>query len=204
VADAKTHDLRAALREADWEALLPRLVDYTERRLRRLGWVVGQDKEASAVSVQGVINDAIDRCLAGSRTWNADDPPELGAFLCGVIKSITSIEKKKQKRGKADLLENLNATTPDPAPSAETNLAEADDEGRKAVRAAFEECVKGDDKLELLYLAILEGNLKREEIAAALGWTADEVTAARIKLQRRLVAQFPALFASYKKTRVPS
>ena len=72
------------------------------------------------------------------------------------------------------------------------------------MRAAFEECVKGDEKLELLYLAVLDGNVKREEVAAALGWTVDEVTAARIKLQRRLVAQgFPALFASYKKTRVP-
>lgn len=204
MADGKTRDLRAALREADWEALLPRLVDYTERRLRRLGWTVGEDKEPSVVSVREMIDEAIDRCLTGSRNWNADDPPELGAFLCGVIKSITWAAKKKQLRSKIDSLEGQHETTADPQPSVETVLADEQDDGRRAVRAAFDECVKGDDKLELLYLAILDGNLKREEIATALDWSSDEVTAARIKLQRRLVAQFPGLFASFRKTRVRS
>ncbi len=106
------------------------------------------------------------------------------------------------QRNKTDSVEDIGAEAADPTPSIESVLNDADDEGRCAVRAAFEACVKGDDKLESLYLAIIDGNLKREEIAAALGWTPDEVSAARNKLQRRLVAQFPALFASYKKTRV--
>ena len=202
VAEGKKRELRAALREADWEALLPRLVAYTEVRLRRVGWIVGKDEEPSAVSVEEVINDAIDRCLTGSRTWNDEDPPELGAFLCGVVKSISSISRKKTKRNKTDALEDIGAEVADPTPTIESVLSDADDEGRCAVRAAVEACVKGDDKLESLYLAVIDGNLKREEIAAALGWTPDEVSAARNKLQRRLVAQFPAHFASYKKTRV--
>lgn len=202
VAAGTKRELRAALREADWEALLPRLVAYTERRLRRVGWVVGKDEEPSAVSVEEVINLAIDKCLIGSRNWNEDDPPELGAFLCGVIKSISSISRKKRKRDRTDSIEDIGPDAADPAPSIESVLGEADDEGRRAVRAAFEACVKGDDKLESLYLAIIDGNLKREEIAKALGWTPDEVSAARNKLQRRLVAQFPAQFASHKKTRV--
>jgi hypothetical protein len=194
-------DVRAALREADWEALLPRLVAYAERRLRRVGWIVGKDEEPSAMSVEEVINDAIDRCLTGSRTWGTDDPPELGAFLCGVIRSITSISRKKLRRNKADSVEDIAVDLADPTPSVERILADEDDEGRRAVLAAVEACVKGDDKLESLYLAIIDGDLKREALASTLGWTPDEVTAARNKLQRRLVAQFPAQFASFKKTR---
>jgi hypothetical protein len=202
VVEGTKRELRAALREADWEALLPRLVAYTERRLRQVGWIAGNDEEPSAVSVEEVINDAIDRCLAGSRTWNDDDPPELGALLCGVIRSITSISRKKKKRNKTDSLEDTAVETADPSPSIESTLSDADDEGRCAVRAAVEACVKGDEKLESLYLAIVDGNLKREEIATALGWTPEEVSAARNKLQRRLMAQFPAQFSSHKRTRV--
>ena len=202
VAAGTKRELRAALREADWEALLPRLVAYAERRLRRVGWILGEDEEPSAVSVEEVINEAIDRCLTGSRTWNEDDPPELGAFLCWVIKSISSISRKKKKRNKTDSFEDVGPDAADPAPNIESVQSEAEDEGRRAVRAAFEACVKGDDRLESLYLAIIDGNLKREEIAAALSWTPDEVSAARNKLQRRLVAQFPAQFASCKKIRV--
>ena len=51
VAAGTKRELRAALREADWEALLPRLVAYAERRLRRVGWILGEDEEPSAVSV---------------------------------------------------------------------------------------------------------------------------------------------------------
>jgi hypothetical protein len=202
VASENTRDLRAALREADWEGLLPRLVSYAERRLRRLGWTVGWDEEPSAVSVEQVINDAIERCLEGSRTWNVDAPPELGAFLCGVIKSITSTERKKEVRSKLDLIEDGAASARDPALTVDELLQQ--EEGRAAICASIELCVEGDDKLELLYLAILDGTVKREEIATALGWTLNDVSAARIKLQRRLVAKFPEQFASHKKARVSS
>jgi hypothetical protein len=194
-------DVRSALREADWDALLPRLVAYAERRIRRVGWIIGKDEEPSAMSVEEVINDAIDRCLTGSRTWGVDDPPELGAFLCGVIRSITSISRKKLKRNRTDSVEDRGVEPADPTPSIESILSDEDDEGRRAVRAAVEACVKGDDKLESLYLAIIGGDVKREAIASTLGWSPDEVTAARNKLQRRLVAQFPAMFATFKRTR---
>ena len=58
----------------------------------------------------------------------------------------------------------------------------------------------GDSRLEELYLAIsVEGHTKREDIAEALGWSVDDVTAARVKLQRRLVSQFPELFSKARK-----
>ena len=90
------------------------------------------------------------------------------------------------------------SATSDPAPSVLDAMEE--EEGTRAICATVEACLKGDETLELLYLAILDGNVKREAIAEALGWSVDEVTAARNKLQRRLVAQFPAKFAAYKKT----
>jgi hypothetical protein len=47
-------DLREALRDADWESLLPNLLAYAKRRLRRAGWLSGE-----------LVNTAVERCLDG-------------------------------------------------------------------------------------------------------------------------------------------
>jgi hypothetical protein len=202
VAASNHRDLRTALREADWEALLPGLTAYAARRLRLVGWPEGRDEEPSAMSVQEVINIAIERCLDGSRSWDEGDPPELGAFLCGVIKSITSTERKKWVRTKTAPVEDAGHNDPDDAASA-TELLE-EDEGRKILAAEVAACTEGDEELGLLYLAIQEGALKRDDIAAALGWTPARVSAARVKLQRCLLRAFPEKYAAYKKRRVAS
>jgi hypothetical protein len=75
------------------------------------------------------------------------------------------------------------------------------DEGRSAVCDAVEACVKDDAALESFYLTVLDGKTKRDDIAESLGWSPDAVTAARTKLQRRLLKQFPQEFACAKKRR---
>jgi hypothetical protein len=76
----------------------------------------------------------------------------------------------------------------------------AAEQGRAAICAAFEACVDDDAKLEDLYLAILDGHVKRDDIARTLGWSSEQVSAARVKLKRRLLAKFPQMFATTKKT----
>ena len=44
-----------------------------------------------------------------------------------------------------------------------------------------------------------DGNVKRQDIANALGWTTEQVSAARIKLKRRLLSKFPETFATVAK-----
>jgi hypothetical protein len=186
--------------DANWEQLLPRLVAYADQCLRRVGWADGHDQEPSPMSVKQAINIAIERCLDGSRRWNDDDPPEFGAFLCGVIRSIISDERKKVRRSKLDFDEASVAGAADPRSDGD-GQSDGADEGRTAICAAVEACTRDDEALESFYLAVLDGHTKREDIAAALGWTPDAVTAARVKLQRRLLKKFPQEFASAKARR---
>jgi hypothetical protein len=193
-----TRDLGAVLREADWDSLLPRLVAHADWRLRRVGWAAGEDQEPSAMTVRQVINTAIERCLEGRRTWS-ESCPNLETFLKGVIDNLVWTAKKRAIRNKADPAPDAGMETADDCPSAEETLAA--EQGRTTICAAFQACVEDDSKLQDLYLAILDENVKRDDIAQALGWTADDVSAARIKLKRRLLSKFPEMFAKAEKGR---
>lgn len=184
----KDDPLRLALREADWEALLPGLVAYASACLRRAGWANGRDFEPSKMSVEHVVNQAIEHCLDGSRVWDPTNV-DLPGFLRGVIRSLVSAERKRYVKRRtfaaSDLLENANiameVTTASPEDEA------VDEEARGALVADVEACARGDADLEALLAAILDGNTKREQLVEALGWTPERVSVARKKLQRRLV-----------------
>ena len=189
--------LREALREADWEALLPGLVAYAARRLRRVGWAMGRDSEPSKMGVEQLVNSAVEACLDGSRTW---DPAavDLPGFLRGVIRSLTSSEKKKSVRARTDAREDFEPVA-GAAPSAEERAVE--EEERALLLRTIEAAAEDDPDLRALCGAILDGAVKRVELAAALGWSVDRVTAARIKLQRRLVRRAPERFAAARTKR---
>lgn len=193
--DTPCPSLLKALSEADWELLLPRLTAYAEQRLRRSGWASGRDQEPNRISVMETINVAVERCLQGTRRWNEDNPPELGAFLCCVIKSLVSDERKAFRRDKTDLVGEEIEDAADPGDALD------EDEGRSAICDAVEACTGGDEPLQLFRLAVLDGHTKREDIGKALGWSPEQVTAARIKLQRRLMSRFPVEFAAAKSKR---
>lgn len=148
------------------------------------------------MTVQQVIDTALERCLEGRRTWS-DSCPDLETFLKGVINNLVWTAKKKAIRAKTDPAPDAGVDTASDDPSVEDSLVA--EQGRAAICAAFEACVEDDAKLQDLYLAILDGNVKREDIATALGWTAEEVSASRIKLKRRLLSKFPETFATAAK-----
>lgn len=182
--------LQEALQNADWEALLPGLLAYAAARLRRVGWASGRDTEPSRLSVEQVVNSAVEACLDGTRVWNSD-AVDLPGFLRGVIRSLTSSAKKSAVRSKTHAQADFDGLVP-LAASPEDDAVE--EEGRREILAALETAVADDADLKALYLAVLDGATKREDLAAALGWRADRVTAARIKLQRRLIKHAPHLF----------
>jgi hypothetical protein len=62
---------------------------------------------------------------------------------------------------------------------------EHDDSYRMLV-FAISKCSEGDSELEAYATAAIEGCVKRCEFAEVLGWEPERVSAARIKLQRRL------------------
>jgi hypothetical protein len=189
-------DLREALRKADWDKLLPVLRAYAFHRLRRAGWAAGRDIEPSRMSVDQIVHTAIEHALT-VREWNPE-AVDLTGFLRGIIRSLTSSERKKEVRAKtfpkADLEEYLLV-----AESHESELV--DEEGYRELCAEVEACTADDPDLQALYLAVIDGNVKRETIAEVLGWSVDRVTAARIKLQRRLVKKAPQRFADVRERR---
>ena len=189
-----TNRLREELRKADWEALLPNLLAYAANRLRRVGWAAGRDVEPSKLSVEQLVNTAVESALDGTRNWdpNAVDLP---GFLRGIIRSLTSSEKKKAVRSKThaqsdfDRLPIIGLVVASPEDDA------MEEEGRRAILTSIADAVSDDADLRALYAAILDGATKREDLAETLGWSSDRVTAARIKLQRRLVRRDPQTFA---------
>lgn len=189
--DDVTDHLRQALRDVDWEAILPGLIGYAAHRLRRVGWAAGRDEEPSKLSVEQLVNMAVEACLDGSRNWNPENV-DLPGFLRGVIRSLTSSEKKSAVRSKTHAQADFDRIAPLASSPEEEALEE---EGRRKILGTIEAAVADDAELRALHGAILDGAIKREEIAASLGWSVERVTAARIKLQRRLVRLDPDQFA---------
>jgi hypothetical protein len=189
-------DIREALRSADWEKLLPELRTSAYFHLRRKGWAAGRDEEPSRMSVDQAVNTAIERALT-TREWDPEKVDLLG-FLRGIIRSLTSTERKAEVRAKQRIAGRAEELVI-PVDSHEDEII--DEEGQHELCEAVESCTTGDADLEAFYLAIIDGNVKREAIAEALGWDVDRVTAARIKLQRRLVRTAPELFADVRERR---
>lgn len=149
------------------------------------------------MSVEQLVQTAVEHCLDGTRAWDPD-AVDLGGLLRGVIRSLTSSEKKKDVRARTFASDDMEQYF-EVADSAETEIVA--EEGRKEILAMVEVCVADDPDLRALYDAIVDGNTKREDLAAALGWKADRVTAARIKLQRRLLRHAPEAFEAARQRR---
>jgi hypothetical protein len=147
-----------------------------------------------------IVNEAIQRCLDGRRRWNEENPPELGAFLCGVIRGLPSDMKKMSRRDKVDL-DGVAVDAARDTRISDDGEVDGPDDAWTPICEAVAACAEGDPALESFYLAVLDSNTKREEIAATLGWSPADVTAARVKLQRRLLSKFPNEFASAKRRR---
>src|SRR5579863_3118021 len=87
-----------AIEGADWPPLRKDLLAYAAARLRRAGWLQGRDEEPSVMSADQLVQSAVEQCLDGRRRW---DPSrvDLGGFLRGVIRSLTSAARKHHVRG---------------------------------------------------------------------------------------------------------
>jgi hypothetical protein len=201
VADDESNVLKA-LKAADMSKVLPPLRAEAYRRLRHAGMAEGRKTEPSTVSVEQLVAFAIERAI-DSRTWDPSRVDFIG-FLRGVVKSLAWSEVKRVLRAKtyasADLegymtVAEMVAKSPEDEAIAEEN--------RQEFFADVAACAAGDDHLELLLLAVLDVDvgIKRAEIAAALGWDEDQVSAARVKLQRRLLKESPARFHAVRERR---
>jgi DNA-directed RNA polymerase specialized sigma24 family protein len=163
-----------ALREA-----LPRIFEYAARTLRRAGWAEGKDYVPGEAEATEVINDAIETCLRGGRTWKEE--MSLEAFLCSVIWSEVSHRRRSTARryvvGLDDIAEPM-------APSSRR------DDRFAACRllARIKHAIGGDPQVEELFAIIESGAEKPAARAVALGWPPERVKAVDARMKRRLAA----------------
>ncbi len=195
------YDLVEAIDSEVSADLLSRLANYAEKRLGRVGWFTTAKRETHKMSPKELVDVAIGQCLEGERHWyRSSHYSSLEYFLRGVIRSLLSSAVKADGRDKTDLDEQGVVDPPAETPAPDSRIL---DEARTAIVAAVECCANDDAELSDFYLAVLDGHTKRDDIATALGWDVDRVTAARVKLQRRLEKRHPDLFGDRKKRRSP-
>lgn len=193
--DEEHHDLVEAIETADLEAMLPRLAVYAAKRLSRAGWFTTKKHETYKMNPKELVDLAIERCLDGKRRWSKSSGyPDLESFLRWVIRSLVSTAVKADSRSHVDVDVDGDVDQ-QAADDGELENMQSD------IVATIERCASDDDDLTNFYLAVIDGNTKREDIASALGWDVAKVSRVRIKLQRRLETQYPEIFGELKKRR---
>ena len=156
--------------------MLPRLVAYAARRLRRAGWGDGRDYAPAGSEAEDVVHKAILSCFLGKRPWPPGMPLE--RFLLGAIKSVAYHEVEARRRRREDGLEDGEERA---APASQRDAAM----DRRRLIAAIERDLEGKDpEVETLFAAYMDagGDSTRGDIAEALGWTPERVTRVRARM----------------------
>ena len=164
-------DIEKLINEANWDKLMPELVNYADNLIRRYGWrgfsprkgprgqLLANDKNADDFS-----QEAIRRLLDGRRKWNPDKVDLLGV-LKGIIKSIISSELKSlENQMLKDWVEDPNKLDPiskaaDPNPTTDVLL---DRKFQRQTYEAFKEWVSNDAELSNYLEALELTHLPRE------------------------------------------
>lgn len=177
--------LRTILDEETWLLYLKRLTVYADMSIKKHYWrgetggPVPGGKEAGDFAM-----DAIMDVYTGKRAWDPEQEPDVLRHLFGVVKSAIS-NSSTEKQNKQD-------NRLDDDDDYQENAESANDPSRlqKMEDADFvlEVCEHLKDEPELLEVAecIMNGCLKRAEIARCLKLTPDEVTNRRKRLERKL------------------
>jgi DNA-directed RNA polymerase specialized sigma24 family protein len=170
--------LSEALHSEAFVSILPALLAYASRRLRRIGWASGIDRAPSAAEAGDVVNGAVEACLEGAWVW--PDDMDLETFISGVMWSQLGHQKRKASRTWTRSLEDAEEL------AAQRVLEELVEHRR--LLAAVGATLADDDEASAVLRAIDDGNTKRAQIAAELGWSVERLKAVRVRMNRRLAA----------------
>lgn len=158
----------------------------TDADLGRLNRAARAFSAICRLPADDLIQEAYARVLEGKRTCGRSTG--IVAFLCGVMKSISSHEAEARQSGQrpGPVLRNGQPVVPDikaNAVSPEDMAASAIDDRPQLLRIS--EAVKGDEKLELLLEGILD-NWRGADLRDLLDVDDRELAALRKRLSRRL------------------
>lgn len=153
-------NIRRMLEEADWKKIVIRLMSYTLRRVKQLGW---RQHSRGAIlprgkTIEDIVFDAIAKVWDGQRVWNPKKVPDLLYFLCGVVKSDlghlaeskdhTHVDRLVESPEEGRDLYNLSRPEPSPEEQVVSSISEGDFQGR--ILGAL----GGDRELETIVVCI--------------------------------------------------
>jgi RNA polymerase sigma factor (sigma-70 family) len=166
--DVSSTELAQILERTDWSDLVPRLLLYTARRLRRFG-----NQPATAAKAEDYVQEAVVLLLEGRRHFSPGAGRSLFAFLAGVIDSLIAHAAAKT-RHKVSATPSTGSTPP---------VAGNDIDDVIAAHDAANEFLAtlGADVQAYARLRLSE-DLRPEEYASVLNISVDEVR----NMQRRL------------------
>jgi DNA-directed RNA polymerase specialized sigma24 family protein len=167
-----------ALHSKEFEEMLPRLVAYAARRLRRYRWAEGDDHRPAAAEAEEVVSDAVEAALSGKRVW--PDDMSLETFLSGVMWSQLAhryANEKQARRGKRTVDRVEERAAPNDVVYA-----------RRALLAAIEVELAKDTELYTLFEAMCAGAYTPGERATRLGWSPERERLVHRRMNRQLAA----------------
>lgn len=149
-----------AVRSADWSALMPNLVAFARRRLRRCGWGETRESVASVVTAEELVARAIEYALDGSRVW---DPAavDFAGFMRGTIRSLASSTRKqvvRQRTVPSGELAERRAAPPECWP----DVRVCAEEEERDVTSLLARAAAGSDRLFDLVDAVIDGATSRD------------------------------------------
>jgi len=98
--------------KADWDSVLPRVLKYAVSRAKIFRWL-GDEVEPEAL-----VQEAIARAYGigirdNYRNWNTETCPDLGDFLIGIIRSMTSHKAEHEAEFPSESLFNEDGSPKD-------------------------------------------------------------------------------------------
>jgi DNA-directed RNA polymerase specialized sigma24 family protein len=163
----------------EFEEMLPRLLAYAARLVQRAGWAEGRDHGPGAVETEDVLHDALAACL--DETRHLPEEMKLENFLRAVMWSQVSHLRRAAALRATACLDDVGE------PAAPSSRRDAAIDARRLLAAVARVCA-ADPDIHALFTVIVDGENKRADHAAALGWSPERVKAVRVKMNRLLAA----------------
>jgi hypothetical protein len=188
--------IREALKKADWNAVLPRVLKYAVSRAKIFSWL--GDKVDPEVLVQEAIARTYGNGTRGNyRNWNREKCPDLANFLIGIIRSMTShdaehgVEFPKESLFKEDgspkdekILKSADETARVLMPKTpEVELIE--NENFRSLKDQLDSISIDNEDLGLVIVCLEDGISKPRQIAQETGFDINNVNNLLRKLRRK-------------------
>jgi DNA-directed RNA polymerase specialized sigma24 family protein len=188
---------KQAVREADLHEIVPRLLFWTIKAIKRRSWLGHRGGPLpGGLEAQDLVQQALTKLLTGERQWDPDKV-DLLRFLMGAIRSeISNLVVGKENTQTRRIEDPIEGKQPIPNspdivleavhPSQwERGLFTADEDAKE--REAILQLLKDDPKAERLAELIIDDDIdKPASLARLLGIPVTEIHAIKKRLRRKL------------------